>query len=128
VSDAVRHQISHTGLASPQGGSLFDRRSGVKLARVQLEPVIWVVVRAGAEVGCKEVVVLVDRLRQGLGPVVQVLHRVAGRSHHCTALNQPWVTAPTNLTIYLLVRESREGKNLKFNFFSDLIFLLGGAS
>ena len=44
VSDAVRHQISHTGLASPQGGSLFDRRSGVKLARVQLEPVIWVVV------------------------------------------------------------------------------------
>ena len=104
MSDAVRHQISHTGLASPQGGSLFDRRSGVKLAGVQLEPVIWVVVGVGAEVGCKEVVVLVDRLRQGLGPVVQVLHRVAGRSHHCTALvNQPWVTSsPANLTIYLL--------------------------
>ena len=44
MSDAVRHQISHTGLASPQGGSLFDRRSGVELARVQLEPVIRVVV------------------------------------------------------------------------------------
>ena len=63
--------------------------------------------------GVEEVVVLVDRLRQGLGPVVQVLHRVAGWSHHCTALNQPWVTAPANLTIYLLVRESKEGKKLK---------------
>ena len=64
--------------------------------------------------GGKEVIVLVDRLWQRLGPVVQVLHRVAGRSHHCTALNQPPLTPTTaNLTIYLLIRESKEGKNLK---------------
>ena len=110
VGNAVRHQISHTGLASPQGGSLFDRRSGVEFARVELEPIIWVVVGTGSQVGGKEVVVLVDRLRQGLGPVVQVLHRVAGRGHHCTALNRPRVTTPANLTIYLLIRERKEGK------------------
>ena len=44
VSHAVRHQISHTGLASPQGGSLFDRRGGVELPGMELEPIVRVVV------------------------------------------------------------------------------------
>ena len=76
----------------------------------------------------KEMVVLVDRLREGLGPVVQVLHRVAGGSHHCfTALNnQPRVTPPkANLTIYLLISEKvrRGKKSSNSNFFLVFDFL-----
>ena len=74
-------------------------------------------------------VVLVDRLRQGLGPVVQVLHRVAGGRHHCfTALNnQPRITPPiADLTIYLLISEKvrKEKTQEMLTFFWSLIFLL----
>ena len=53
--------------------------------------------------GVEEVVVLVDRLREGLGPIVQVLHAVAGGGHHCTALrDQVTDHPPTDLTIDIL--------------------------